>query len=94
MLDSIDLCSSLEMEGNKDARRARVQSLRRLGRQVGATVVSSDDAGCKKVTEMVEAIRKTSGCDRPSHNPKACGQRWTDHMSVHHRRHPTHKNPL
>ena len=44
MLDSIDLRSRLEMEGIKDARRAHVQTLWRLGRQVGVTVVSIDDA--------------------------------------------------
>ena len=44
MLDIIDLRPSLEMEGINDARRAHVQTLRHLGRQVGVTVVSSDDA--------------------------------------------------
>ena len=63
MLDIIDLSSRLEMEDIKDARRAHVQTLRRLGRQAGVTVVSSDDAGRKKVTEMVAIIRKSSGCD-------------------------------
>ena len=65
------------MEGIKDARRAHVQTLRRLGRQAGVTVVSSDDAGRKKVTEMVARVRKSSGCDELKKEVEAAFQRYT-----------------
>ena len=65
------------MEDIKDARRAHVQTLRRLGQQAGATVVSSDDAGRKKVTEMVAIIRKSSGCDELKKKVEAAFQRYT-----------------
>ena len=78
MLDIIDLSSRLEMEDIKDARRAHVQTLRRLGQQAGATVVSSDDAGRKKVTEMAAMTRKSSGCDELKKEVEAAFQRYTD----------------
>ena len=77
MLDSIDLSSRLEMEDIKDAWRAHVQTLRRLGRQPGVTVVSSDDAGRKKVAEMVAMIRNSSGCDELKKKVEAAFQKCT-----------------